>query len=133
MSAFTITSADGPELAGCHWPVEAPKALMVLVHGFGEHSRRYDHMAAHLNANGIAVVAADLCGHGETAGKRGVIFGYDDFRANLAALLKVAIDLYPKAPLTLYGHSMGGGIVLDYGLRVNSSVPIIASAAHRRQ
>ena len=101
---------------------------MALVHGFGEHSGRYEHMAAHLNANGIAVVAVDLHGHGKTSGRRGVIQNYDEFRADLSALFKAAQDLYPDVPLTLYGHSMGGGIVMNYGVESTGLVPIISSA-----
>jgi len=128
MIEFTTSSADGTELFTRHWPVDAPKAIMALVHGFGEHCGRYAHMAAHLNSQGIAVVALDLHGHGKTPGKRGVIRSYEDFRADVAALLETSRTLYPDAPQILYGHSMGGGIVLDYGLTHQDSLPIIASA-----
>ena len=125
---FTTGSKDGTELFGRHWAVDAPVAVLSLVHGFGEHCGRYDHMAAHLNANGIAVVALDLHGHGKTPGKRGVIRDYDDFRADLAALLKETKRLYPETPHILYGHSMGGAIVMDHGLVQQDGLPIIASA-----
>jgi len=133
MIEYTTQSADGTELATRHWPLgessdTAPKAVMALVHGFGEHSGRYLQMAEHLNANGIAVVAIDLHGHGKTPGPRGGIKNYGDFRADLAALLAETRKLYPDTPLILYGHSMGGGIVLDYGLRTQDSLPTIASA-----
>ncbi len=128
MIEFATASADGTALFGRHWPVDAPKAVMALIHGFGEHCGRYAHMAAHLNASGIAVVALDLHGHGKTDGKRGVINSYDDFRADVAALLSKTNALYPQTPHILYGHSMGGGIVLDYGLSHPDTLPIIASA-----
>ena len=128
MTPFTTPSADGTELAGRHWPKDTPKAVMALVHGFGEHSGRYWQMAEHLNANEIAVVALDLHGHGNTPGRRGGIKNYEDFRADLAALLAMTRQHYPETPLVLYGHSMGGGIVLDYGLHMKDSLPTIASA-----
>lgn len=128
MIEFSTVSADGTTLAGRHWPVKAPKAVMALVHGFGEHCGRYDHMASFLNTHAIAVVALDFHGHGKTDGPRGVVKSYDDFRNDLAALLKSAQGFYPDTPQILYGHSMGGGIVLDHGLRDQSSLPIIASA-----
>jgi len=133
MIEFTLESADGTELAARHWPLDktlgkTPKAVMALVHGFGEHSGRYLQMAEHLNANAIAVVALDLHGHGKTPGRRGGIKNYDDFRADLAVLLAKTRSLYPETPLILYGHSMGGGIVLDHGLRAQDSLPTIASA-----
>lgn len=128
MTELTTVSTDGTTLFGRHWPTPNPKAVMALVHGFGEHCGRYADMAAHLNAQGIAVVAIDLRGHGKSDGKRGVVKFYDDFRDDLDALLSETRTLYPGAPLTLYGHSMGGGIVLDHGSRALDKLPIIASA-----
>ena len=128
MIEFTTSSKDGTKLAGRHWPKERATAVMALVHGFGEHSGRYGQMAAHLNKNGIAVVALDLHGHGNTPGPRGGIKNYNDFRADLSALLEEARRHYPETPLVLYGHSMGGGIVLDYGLHKEDAFPTIASA-----
>jgi alpha-beta hydrolase superfamily lysophospholipase len=128
MIEFSLTSKDEKELFGRHWAIENPKAAMVLVHGFGEHCGRYEHMASYLNTQGIAVVAADMRGHGKSEGKRGVVSAYDDFREDLDALLTETRRLYPNTPLTLYGHSMGGGIVLDYGSRLTNDLPIIASA-----
>lgn len=128
MIEFALTSKDGTELFGRHWAVKTPKAVMALVHGFGEHCGRYDHMATYLNAQRIAVVAADMRGHGKSSGKRGVVSAYENFREDLDALLTQTRTLYPDTPLTLYGHSMGGGIVLDHGSRQNDALPIIASA-----
>jgi alpha-beta hydrolase superfamily lysophospholipase len=133
---FTLSSADGTSLQGRHWAAAAPRATLALVHGFGEHAGRYQPMADALTAAGVQVVAADLRGHGESDGKRGVVSGYDDFRADLAALLDRARDLHAgvDGPLVLFGHSMGGGIVLDYGVHsgVHSGAPgvdaVIASA-----
>lgn len=56
-----------------HWPVEQPKAVVELIHGFTEHIGRYIHVAEFLNKNGFAVAAYDLLGHGNTPGKRGHI------------------------------------------------------------
>lgn len=128
MIEYSNTSSDGTQLAGRHWAVESPKAVMALVHGFGEHCGRYGPMAAHLNAQNIAVVAIDLRGHGKSAGKRGVIKSYEDYRADLAALLTKTQTLYPVTPMVLYGHSMGGAIVLDHGSRKIDDLPIISSA-----
>ena len=128
MSAFTTQSADGTELFGRHWAADAPKAVMALVHGYGEHCGRYEHMAAHLNSKDISVVTLDLRGHGKSAGKRGVILNYDNFRQDLAALLAQTRSLYADVPLILYGHSMGGELVLDHGMQGVDNMPIIASA-----
>lgn len=128
MSEFSIVSADGTELFGRHWPTAKPKAVMALVHGYGEHCGRYQHMAAHLNSKHISVVTADLRGHGKSSGKRGVILNYDEFHQDLAALLRQTRSFYPDVPLILYGHSMGGELVIDHGIRGLDDMPIISSA-----
>lgn len=128
MIEYSTSSSDGTALVGRHWPVENPKAVMTLVHGFGEHCGRYGPMASYLNEQGIAVVALDLRGHGKSEGRRGVIRSYDNFRDDLDVLLTKTRDLYPDTPQVLYGHSMGGGIVLNHGSRQLDDLPIIASA-----
>lgn len=90
------------------------KAAVVLVHGLGEHSGRFATWAQRFTANGIAVYALDTHGHGRTTGRRGHTesFGliFDDVRHLLA---KAAAD-NPGIPTHLYGHSMGGAIVLGF-------------------
>lgn len=128
---FQLTSGDGTKLFARHWTAKHPHATLALVHGFGEHSGRYADMAGHLAQHGVQTVAIDLRGHGRSAGKRGIIRSFDDFRADLHALLTRARELHGenKGPLVLYGHSMGGGIVLDHGLKADPGVAgIIASA-----
>jgi len=139
-STYICSSKDGTKLSGYIWPCETPRAVMSLVHGFGEHSGRYAHMAAALNTKNIAIVSIDLRGHGRSDGKRGVVKSYADFRADILALMDKTKTLYPDVPHILYGHSMGGGIVMDYGLSqthldgtdniaaIISSAPLIALA-----
>lgn len=120
---FNIPSTDGTRLLARHWAAIEPQATLVLIHGFGEHSGRYNHMASHLTDKGVQVFAIDLRGHGESDGKRGVIGDYDEFRHDLRAALNHARSLHDAAPadargpFILMGHSMGGGIALDHGLR----------------
>ena len=126
-----LTSKDGTALLARHWEAKQPFATLALVHGFGEHCGRYQPWAEHLTARGVQVVALDLRGHGRSEGKRGVIRSFDDFRDDLDALLTRARELQASVPgpLILMGHSMGGGIVLDHGLRAAPSVDgIVASA-----
>jgi len=128
-ATFTLQASDGSKRLGHLWEAPNSRAVMSLVHGFGEHSARYAGMAEYLNGRGISVVALDLKGHGRSDGKRGVIRGFDDFREDVALLLGKTRSIFPDAPHILYGHSMGGGIVLDYGFNPDADIrAIIASA-----
>ena len=62
-----------------HWqPVAEPRATVLLIHGLGEHSGRYQGVAAALTARGFAVVAHDHLGHGESPGHRVFVNHFDD-------------------------------------------------------
>lgn len=118
-----VTSeADGLSLKGFHWAADKPAAVMSLVHGFGEHCGRYADMATHLNAAGISVIAVDLRGHGRTEGMRGVCKNYSDMISDASSLINEAKRLYPDLPHYLFGHSMGGGIVLHMGLNQDDNL-----------
>ena len=131
MRDYEIQSQDGTILRGTLFDAPAkPKAVISLVHGFGEHCNRYAHMAAHLKTKGIAVAAIDLRGHGRSEGKRGVCKTYENFREDVDALLGKVENTYPDLPNILMGHSMGGGLVLNYTLTRGTStlVGVISQA-----
>lgn len=93
-----------------------PKAVMVITHGFGEHSGRYYGMADYLASKNIAVLSVDLEGHGKLTEKQGVVRSYDIFHGDVSLLLNEARTRFSGLPIFLYGHSMGGGLVLNHGL-----------------
>ena len=118
----TLTSRDGTELFFQHWQIDGPtKAVLCLVHGLGEHSGRYDHVAETFNAAGYAVIAFDTRGHGRSPGTRGHT-PFDRTMEDVTALLDRAAELYPGLPRFLYGHSLGGLIVLTHVLRVHPEI-----------
>ena len=100
---------------------KSPKAAIALVHGFGEHAGRYARVAPLFEAAGIALLGLDLHGHGRTPGPRGRVDRYERLREDVDALLEHARERYPKLPLFLWGHSMGGGLVLNYLLNRGDS------------
>ena len=131
MSRFeTKNSSDSTILRGQVWEAETPKAVMSLVHGFGEHSGRYADMASYLNSKGISVVTLDLRGHGKSDGRRGYCPDYSQLLGDVDALLAKSREVYPDLPHMLYGHSMGGGIVLNHQLKSGGAgiSAVIASA-----
>jgi alpha-beta hydrolase superfamily lysophospholipase len=100
------------------WQVHSPvKGVLTLVHGLGEHSGRYCAVVKALTAAGYAVYAFDNQGHGKSAGQRGHIDRWQNYRDNIRAFLQLVREQEPTAPLFLMGHSLGGLIVLDYVLR----------------
>lgn len=112
----TQNPADNTALKGILYTPDNPVAVMNLVHGFGEHSGRYLHMMDALGEKGIAVAAIDLRGHGKSSGKRGVCHSYDLLRGDAESLLRHSAQQFPELPHFLYGHSMGGGLVLNHVL-----------------
>jgi alpha-beta hydrolase superfamily lysophospholipase len=96
--------------------------VIVLVHGIGEHIRRYDDWAARFRKENFAFAGFDLPGHGKSDGKRGKIKNYDILYESVDHILNTARRTFPGIPVFLYGHSLGGGIVLDYMLRKKPSV-----------
>ena len=118
----TLTSRDGTELFFQHWAPDGDvKAAISLVHGLGEHSGRYAHVADTYNAAGYAVIAFDTRGHGRSPGGRGHT-PFDPTMDDIAALLVRGAELYPGKPQFLYGHSLGGLLVLTYCLRRTPSL-----------
>lgn len=91
-----------------------PKAILLLIHGLGEHSSRYQHVAEYFTYKGIGILSCDRVGHGRSGGKRGHVKKYQHLFDDIEKLHAEATRRYPKVPVFLYGHSMGGGLVLDY-------------------
>ncbi len=114
---FILNSADGLKLQGQGWDPETEvKAVVCLIHGHGEHSGRYDHVAAAFNNAGFALLAFDLRGHGRSEGRRGHAPNYPALMADMAQLLETAKQRYPARPVFLYGHSLGGNLAIHYTL-----------------
>jgi alpha-beta hydrolase superfamily lysophospholipase len=103
-------------------PGENTRAVIVFVHGLGEHIQRYLDWAELFKNEGIGFIGADLPGHGHSQGKRGDIPGYAMIDEMIDNLLKKCGQTFPGVPVYIYGHSLGGGIVLDYLLRKNPKI-----------
>lgn len=91
---------------------DAPRSLIVLMHGFAEHCARYDAVAAYLAARGHAVCRLDARGHGQSGGRRGHVRDFDDYVSDFAAFARAALGRSPALPLVVFGHSNGGLIAL---------------------
>jgi alpha-beta hydrolase superfamily lysophospholipase len=115
----TAAGIGGLELFARAWLPEAPpNAVIVIAHGLGEHSGRYEALATELAGRGYAVHALDHRGHGRSGGPRANIerFGYlvSDFSAFVGRCARQHLD----TPLYVLGHSMGGAVALATALRL---------------
>lgn len=90
------------------------RAVVVIVHGLGEHSGRYDHVGRHLAGAGFAAYAADHRGHGRSGGRRANIGRMAAVVGDLAGFVRFAAERSPGAGVFMLGHSLGGLIALQY-------------------
>ena len=100
------------------------KETILLVHGLGEHSGRYDEWAKLFNAKAYNFLSFDLPGHGKSYGKRGHITSMETILTHVDFAIEKAQQLFPGNKFILYGHSMGGNIVLNHAIKRN--YPFIA-------
>jgi alpha-beta hydrolase superfamily lysophospholipase len=97
-------------------PDTAPRGVVVLSHGFGEHARRYDHVAQRFGESGLITYALDHRGHGRSGGKRVYLRDLSEYTDDFHTLVGIAAKDHPDLKRIVLGHSMGGGIVFAYGV-----------------
>lgn len=121
MATAAETGAAEREVAGARgrifvhvWPNDAARFICLLVHGYGEHSGRYGHVAKRLVAAGGVVYAPDHQGHGRSDGERALIENGQDLTADCHTVVELAREEHPGLALVVVGHSMGGLIAARY-------------------
>lgn len=114
-----LVTKDGLTLFTRAWKTEKQaKALVVIVHGIGEHCGRYDHVAKIFNGYGLHVFSYDQRGHGKSEGPRGYTPSNQHLMDDLSLAIEQARQLAGKElPFFIYGHSMGGLEAIYYGLQ----------------
>jgi acylglycerol lipase len=117
---YSWKTYDRISLYGQSWmPHDRPRAIINYVHGFKDHSGRFQHWAMRLVENGYGVMAIDLRGHGRSSGRRGAAAGFGSYLKDVLLLRQKAQELYDDVPHVLYGHSLGGSIVVNYLISQN--------------
>src|SRR3712207_1065636 len=116
MAQSTIEGARG-QVVVHEWPNPDASFVVLLAHGYGEHARRYEHVAERLVAEGAVVYAPDHLGHGLSEGERAHCEDGEDFSGDLHRVAQRAREAHPGLPLVLIGHSMGGLIATRYAQR----------------
>jgi alpha-beta hydrolase superfamily lysophospholipase len=111
-------SFDGLSIFSQTWnPAGIPKAVINLVHGLGEHSSRYTGWAEKFTDRGYTVRSFDMRGHGNSDGKRGYSSSYNNLIVDISDFIHSGKVEYPSLPTFLYGHSLGGNLVLNYAIQ----------------
>ncbi len=95
-------------------PDDAPKAVLLLVHGLAEHSGRYANLVGHFVPRGYAVYGMDHVGHGKSGGARAYVERFNDFVEPLGTYFGMVREWQANAPIFLVGHSLGGLIGATY-------------------
>lgn len=126
----SFTGARGVRIHQRTWvPEQPPEGVIVIAHGFAEHSGRYARVAARLVAQGLAVRAADHRGHGLSGGRRTSVVHFDDYVDDLTSVITKAREQWPSVPVIVLGHSMGGLVVLSLAVRGDTPIEgLVASA-----
>jgi len=113
-----VSTDSGTRLVAYRWPAQGETlACLVIVHGMGEHARRYARLAEHLAAAGIEVHAFDLRGHGATTrssdhGDLGERCSWQTLVDDVQRVRQRAAGHTDGAPIFLFGHSLGSFITL---------------------
>lgn len=116
-----------------HWAAAQPRAAVIFLHGFGEHTGVYHRLGFALNAAGIDLWAVDQFGHGLSSGERGDFGSIEDSAALADSLTVLAAQHTPDVPLIAQGHSFGAVVTLfrlvkspkDYAAAVVSGAPLV--------
>lgn len=99
-----------------------PRAFIALIHGLGDHTSRFTHVGQAMTEAGYAMAGFDLRGHGRSGGARGHTPSLDAYMQDIRRFLQLMTPRYPQIPHFLYGHSLGGLLVLSYAIQYGAGL-----------
>ena len=106
-----------------HWPADDPWATLVIVHGLGEHSGRYERTGSLFAEAGIDTRSFDLVGFGASGGSRAYLDRWSAYHEQV--LDNLAPGFNSGLPTVLMGHSLGGLIVAGYTLSLHRQPDLV--------
>lgn len=121
-STGTFSADNGLDIFYQSWAAYKSRAALVVIHGLGEHSGRYETLLAALAGKNISLFIADVRGFGRSGGKRGCIERFRDYVSDVRMFIAQIKSKCHTAPLFMLGHSFGGIIAMQYVLAYNDSV-----------
>lgn len=101
----------------CWRPEVAPRGIILLAHGAGEHSARYQNLAQFFAGHNYTLAALDHTGHGNSDGVSGHVASFEDYLHDMAIFHRKMAECFTGVPMIFLGHSMGGLIGCNYLLR----------------
>ena len=121
-----ISFDETPIFYSRHGAQNTKKAVLIILHGMGEHGGRYRILSDALAGLGIETYLPDLRGYGKSGGPRGHVKSFSDFHRDLEALHRLAGKQNPGAPIFILGHSFGGLVAASYAALggVNPAPPL---------
>ncbi len=111
-----LTTPDGLPLYWKAWiPQGKPRAVVQVIHGYGEHINRYMNVVEELLPAGYALLGNDHRGHGQSGGRRGYVGSFQEFINDERRFRdEVVRRKFPETPYFILGHSMGSLIALNF-------------------
>ena len=106
-----------------------PRAVLINLHGLGDHSSLYPTIASHFPPRGIAVYAYDMRGNGRSPGQRAYLNDWQEYRDDMHAFVSQVRTWEPSVPIFVLGHSLGGLVVLEYALQSPGGLAGVIAAA----
>lgn len=117
-NTFTFKGLNDSRIFCQSWqPSVNTKAVIIISHGYAEHSGRYQHVAEYFANNGYAIYALDHRGHGYSDGARADVIKFENYIIDLKTFLDIVKTKEPNHPIILIGHSMGGAIATLFASR----------------
>jgi alpha-beta hydrolase superfamily lysophospholipase len=123
---ITFKGSEG-NISVAVWDRPDPDRIVILVHGYGEHMGRYEHVAAALVDRGAAIYGPDHLGHGESDGEQVLVTTFENVVDDLHAVVELARERHPGRPVVMVGHSMGGLIATRYAQRYGGLEALVLS------
>ncbi len=121
-SSFSLTSKDGIKLQGFSFKPEKPIFSLIVVHGVGEHSKRYLSFAKKISAANGACYLYDQRGHGSSDGKRGHVAKFENYSNDLLNIYELVFSKSQGHPVFVYGHSMGSVVAALFALSYQAKI-----------
>ncbi len=109
-----LTTADNVQLYYELWLPDNPRAVIVFLHGLGDHLGRYADFAQHLLHRGYGMCLYDQRGHGKSSGRRGHCRSLADYLRDLSMIIDMVHETKPASPVFLIGHSFGAQIAINF-------------------